>query len=87
MSELSAGDEVFGPDGTPARIIAASGVMDEQPCFRVRFSDGAEIVADASHQWLTRTLAREADAKDRRRGPLKPRVAISATSASTSRPW
>lgn len=74
MGELSPGDEVFGPDGKPARIIAASRVMDEQPCMRMRFSDGAEIVADARHMWLTRTLAcREADAKARRRGPLKPR--------------
>jgi replicative DNA helicase len=72
MGALSVGDEVFGPDGTSARIIATTAPMSSRPCYRMRFTDGSEIVADADHQWLTRTLAcREADAKTRHRGPLK----------------
>lgn len=74
MGELSIGDEVFHADGTPVRIIAATEVMRDRPCYRLTFSDGAQIVADEQHLWLTDTLAsREADAKARRRGPLKPR--------------
>lgn len=74
MGELSIGDEVFGPDGDTARIIAATEVMDGRPCFRVTFSDGAEIIADANHMWVTETLeAREAASRQARRGPTKPR--------------
>ncbi|MGW4126390.1 LAGLIDADG family homing endonuclease [Nocardia sp. NPDC004711] len=74
MGELSIGDEVFHADGSPVRIIAATDVMHDRPCHRITFSDGAQIVADEQHLWLTDTLqSREADAKARRRGPLKPR--------------
>ena len=30
--------------------------MIGRPCFELTFSDGASIVADAEHQWLTTTL-------------------------------
>lgn len=68
MGALAVGDEVFGPDGKPARVVAATDVMHGRPCYRVTFSDGAQITADAQHQWLTETLpAREAAARVRRR--------------------
>lgn len=68
MGDLSVGDEVFSSDGAPVRIIAATDVMHGRPCYRVRFSDGAEIVADANHLWLTETLAgREAASRAARR--------------------
>lgn len=68
MGQLSVGDEVFGPDGVPARIVAATEVMEDRPCYRVQFSDGAEIVADAQHMWVTETLpTREATARQARR--------------------
>lgn len=61
MGELSVGEEIFGPDGQPARVVFATPVMTGHDCFRVRFSDGSEIVADADHLWVTETLkAREA---------------------------
>ena len=76
MGALSIGDEVFHADGRPVRVIAATEVMHDRPCYRITFSDGAEIVADEQHLWLTDTLlSREADAKARRRGPLKLRGA------------
>lgn len=60
MGDLSPGDLVFAPDGWQTQVIAATEVMYGRPCYRVRFSDGAEIVADGSHQWLTQDLrARE----------------------------
>lgn len=75
MADLEAGDEVFGPDGKPARVVAATEIMHGRPCYRVRFSDGAEIVADAEHMWVTETLAaREAASRAARRGAtLQPR--------------
>jgi len=62
MGELSVGDEVFAADGSPARVSFATPVMYGHDCYLVRFSDGAEIVADADHQWVTQT-----DAERRRR--------------------
>jgi len=75
MGQLMPGDEVFGADGKPARIVAATSIMHGRPCYRITFSDGAQIVADAEHQWLTETLkAREAhQAYERKAGPLRPR--------------
>ncbi|BBC30051.1 hypothetical protein SGFS_013450 [Streptomyces graminofaciens] len=73
MGELTVGQEVFAPDGTITRIIAATEPMLGRPCYRMQFSDGAEIVADAAHLWLTETLlSREATARHAKRGPLKP---------------
>ena len=55
MGELKTGDYVFDDHGQPVRIIAATEVMVGRPCFRVTFSDGESIVADADHQWVTTT--------------------------------
>ena len=70
MGELAVGEEVFGADGRPVRVGWASEVQYGRPCYRVWFSDGANIVADGEHQWLTETLrAREVAAKASRRAP------------------
>lgn len=53
MGEVQVGDEVVGPDGRPARVVAATEVMTDRPCYEVAFSDGSTIVADAQHQWVT----------------------------------
>lgn len=74
MGKLKVGDYVFAPDGSPVEVVAATDVMFDRPCYRVTFSDGAEIIADANHQWLTETLkSRETSAELRRRGPTKAR--------------
>ncbi len=57
MGEVAIGDELIGADGKPTRVVAVTDVMHGRPCFRVKFSDGTEIVADAEHQWLTDTRA------------------------------
>jgi recombination protein RecA len=56
MVELSPGQEVFAGDGSTTQVTFATPVMTDHECFRVRFSDGTEIVADADHQWVTTTL-------------------------------
>jgi len=72
MGGLSVGQEVFAADGSVTRIVAATEVMRGRPCYRVRFSDGAELIADANHQWLTETLAcRGRAALQAKRGPTK----------------
>lgn len=51
MGDLSDGDEVFGSDGRPTRILKAHPVLLDLDCYRVEFSDGTHIVADADHLW------------------------------------
>jgi len=51
MGDLRVGDSVFDETGTPCTVEAVSEIGNEQQCFRVVFSDGSEIVADAGHLW------------------------------------
>ena len=53
MGGLQAGDVVFDDRGAPCSVLAAHPVQIGRPCFRVTFSDGAEIVADEDHLWTT----------------------------------
>jgi len=57
MGEVRVGDELLGADGRPTSVLAATDVLRERPCYEVRFSDGATLVADAEHQWVTSTRA------------------------------
>jgi replicative DNA helicase len=57
MGEVQVGDELYDANGRPTRVVAATEVMENRPCFEVEFSDGSVIVADAEHQWLTETRA------------------------------
>ena len=57
MADVRVGDLLIGADGRPTRVVAATEVMTGRPCHEVEFSDGAVIVADGSHQWVTRTRA------------------------------
>lgn len=51
MADLRPGNRVFDEHGRPCTVTAISEVMYGRPCYRVRFSDGAEIVADEDHLW------------------------------------
>lgn len=53
MGALQVGSRVFDDQGTPCNVTAVTPVMTGRPCYRVEFSDGAVIVADADHQWKT----------------------------------
>jgi replicative DNA helicase len=58
MGEVRVGDYLIGADGKPTRVLAATDVMNERPCFEVEFDDGTVITADAEHQWRTSTRAK-----------------------------
>ena len=60
MGELREGDRVFDETGAPCTVTAATEVMHNRECFEVVFSDGARIVADAEHRWLTMDAAARA---------------------------
>ena len=51
MGDIQVGDEVFGEDGKPTKVIAVTEVMNNRPCYKVNFSDGQSIIADAEHLW------------------------------------
>ncbi len=53
MGEVAVGDDLYDAQGRPTRVVAATEVMTGRPCFSLAFSDGAVIVADAEHQWVT----------------------------------
>ncbi len=54
IADIEAGDLVFGLDGRPVTVLAASEVFRDKPCFRVGFSDGSSVVASGDHLWTTR---------------------------------
>lgn len=57
MGEIQPGDEVFDETGAVCQVVAATEVMHGRPCYRVTFSDGTQVVADAQHQWATTNYA------------------------------
>ena len=68
MGQITVGDEVFDENGRVCHVLAATETMAERECYRVWFDDGTDIVADAEHQWLTRTQkARRSDTQLRNR--------------------
>lgn len=50
MGGLRVGDQVFDESGKLCTVTFVSPVRTI-PCYRVTFSDGAEIIADQDHQW------------------------------------
>lgn len=56
MGELREGDALFGEHGQPCRVTFATPIMRDHDCYRVEFSDGTAVVADAEHRWLTEEL-------------------------------
>jgi replicative DNA helicase len=68
MGDVRVGDELIGADGKPTRVIAATDVMLDRPCYEVAFSDGSVIIADAQHQWVTTAALRQPQGRDLRAG-------------------
>ena len=54
MGAVQVGDYLLGADGKPCRVTATSPVYTDHTCYRVEFSDGSSIVADAGHRWFTK---------------------------------
>lgn len=57
MGAVEVGDLVFGDDGRPVPVTGVTTTWEGRPCFRVVFSDGSSVVADAEHEWLTEDRA------------------------------
>jgi hypothetical protein len=52
LIDIKVGDYVFSEKGTPVRVLYKSEVYTGRDCYRVVFSDGAEIVTSDTHDWL-----------------------------------
>lgn len=50
QGDLKTGDVVFGPDGEPTKVTWV-GPETQRPLYRVRFTDGTELLADPEHEW------------------------------------
>jgi len=55
MGAVAVGDRLFDAAGLPTTVVAVTEVLTGRRCFEIEFSDGAVIVADAQHRWLTDT--------------------------------
>lgn len=51
LGDIRAGDRVLDERGRPCRVTATTEVMLGRPCYRVAFSDGTAVIADAEHEW------------------------------------
>jgi phage terminase large subunit-like protein len=58
MGDLNEGDTLFDETGAPCRVTFATPVQLNRQCYRVLFSDGSSIVADADHQWTVHSRSR-----------------------------
>ena len=52
MGDLSVGDIIYGSDGNPTTITYITDTMHDRPCYRLEFTHGDEIIADAEHLWV-----------------------------------
>lgn len=53
MGEVKVGDQVFDEMGKPCNVTFATGIQMDRKCYRVEFSDGTSVIADADHLWET----------------------------------
>ena len=53
MGELQEGDVIIGGDGQPCRVTHAFPIMQDRPCYEVTLANGATVIADEKHKWLT----------------------------------
>lgn len=69
IGELKCGDSVFDERGDACTIIAATPIFSGEECFKIKFNDGSEFIADGNHEWLTESnAARLSERAWRRRG-------------------
>lgn len=55
IADLEIGDEVYGPDGKPTKVLAKSEVMHNRLLYEVTTNDDAIVLCDAGHLWNYRS--------------------------------
>jgi hypothetical protein len=51
IGDIQPNDYVYGDDGKPVKVIAISPIFYDHNCYKVKFSDKTEVIADAGHKW------------------------------------
>ena len=51
MGDLVVGDKIFSDEGTICDVVEVHPVQEDKKCYKVSFSDGETIIADAEHLW------------------------------------
>ena len=86
MGDLKVGDDVFGADGKPTKVIFTSEIFYNHDCYELTFSDREKITCDAGHLWsVIDTKLRNEDRKEllrreNRQGVPHKRKAVSSSS-------
>lgn len=52
MQDLKVGNQVFDENGNICNVTGATDIMYDRPCYKITFSDGSQVVADAEHLWV-----------------------------------
>jgi len=81
MGDLAEGDKVFGPDGHAHAVVKATPVR-LHPAWRFVFDDGAEVICNDEHLWLTYD-AKELAALTRRTDEFRARRRANRPSRAT----
>jgi predicted phage terminase large subunit-like protein len=55
VQDLRAGDEVFGPDGKPTRVLAKSSILHDRELYAVTTDDRQTVLCDGGHLWTYRS--------------------------------
>lgn len=55
LGDLSIGDVIFYENGNTCNIVAKSEIFNDRQTYKLKFSDGSELIADENHEWLTNT--------------------------------
>jgi phage terminase large subunit-like protein len=85
MGDLAPGDVVFGADGQPCTVTAVSPVHVDHECYRLDFSNGEQVTADAGHRWLTTAHVDSANGHRVGNGKTRTRVRTTEEIATTLR--
>lgn len=68
MSDVRAGDQLIDRHGNPCAVTWVGPVEPDPDAYRVHFSDGSYLDADAEHQWYTETIT---ERQKRRPGAIR----------------
>ena len=55
MGDIQPNDYVYDADGKPTRVLSISPVFTNHKCYKIKFDDGEEIIADENHLWAVRS--------------------------------
>ena len=72
MKYLEAGDAVYDETGNACKIIHATKIMKDRPCYEVTFCDNSKIVCNEQHLW--KVYSREARSSRNRHVRKKSRI-------------